>query len=262
MINTSHKIIVINGASGGIGSAVAQKLAEQGYHLFLLGRSYEKLTALQQKIFNDTGNKEINILVITDFSKKSIVNTANKIISNNKKIYAYINCAGFVKHGGIFQASENDWHDIINLSLMSNIWFISTLAQEMITAKEGRIIFINGIFSIEPQPDFIVNSVVTGAIRNLSKALAKYLGEYNITVNCINPGATNTTLWENIVENLSGTHQISVEDINKNTITAIPLHRIAEPSDVSNCALYLCSDAAQYINGANITLDGGYTGSC
>jgi NAD(P)-dependent dehydrogenase (short-subunit alcohol dehydrogenase family) len=262
MTGNEHKTIVINGVTGGIGAAIARKLAQQGYSLALVGRDSQKLSHLKTDLLGLTGKNSIEIFVVSALKKELVDYAASEILKKYTSVYAYINSAGYVKQGSIFEVSDENWSDLFKLSLMSNIWFVSGLAKNMIEKKEGRIIFINGVFSIEPSPDFIINSTLTGAIRNLAKALSKDLGQYKVTVNTINPGATDTALWEGIVTTLSSKLDITGEEFNKKSVSAIPLNRIATPLDVANCVAYLCSKEADYINGAGFTLDGGFTASC
>lgn len=262
MKSNVQKTIVINGATGGIGSAIAKKLAQQGYSLALIGRNADKLSGLKNEIKPFLKDNQVEVFVLPELKKEHVEYTVNSIIQKFKDIYAFINSAGYVKHGKILDVSDEHWSDLFNISLMSNIWFISLLSPTMIKSKKGRIIFINGIFSKEPSPDCIINSTFTGAIRNFSKSLSKDLGQHNLTVNIINPGPTDTALWKNVVKKFALKQEVSPAELSKKFAAGIPLQRIAHPEDIANCAAYLCSPEAEYINGASFTIDGGLTSSC
>jgi NAD(P)-dependent dehydrogenase (short-subunit alcohol dehydrogenase family) len=262
MTGNEHKTIVINGATGGIGTTIAKELAKQGYSLALVGRNIQKLSSLKDELLLLSQIGNIKIFEVPELKKELFDFTINKILKECVNIYAYINSAGYVQQGGILEVSDENWSDLFILSLMSNIWFISGLSKNMIEKKDGRVIFINGVFSIEPSPDFIINSTLTGAIRNFSKALSKDFGRFNVTVNTINPGATDTVLWEGILKKLSSKFNISQTELSKKSTSEIPLNRIATPQDVANCVSYLCSKEASYVNGIGFTLDGGFTSSC
>ena len=261
MSENKQKTIVINGATGGIGRAIAQKLAKQGYALTLVGRDADKLTSVKQEL-HALGNNNISTFAFSHVGKEAIFAVAQKILQEREGVYAYINSAGYVKQCGVLEVSDKDWEDLFKISLMSNIWFISALAENMMKNNEGRIILVNGVFSVEPSPDVIINSTLTGAVRNFAKALSKDFGRHKITVNTINPSATDTILWKNIVTTLASKLGISEEEMHEKSTAGIPLNRIATPEDVANCAAYLCSKEAAFINGVGLILDGGMTASC
>ena len=131
----------------------------------------------------------------------------------------------------------------------------------MKSASYGRIINIISTSVKQPLNGLGVSNTIRGAVANWAKTLANELGQYNITVNNVLPGATNTTRLNSIIENKSKKMNSSVDQVLDNMKNEVPLLRIAEPNEVANAVAFLASPAASYINGINLPVDGGRTKS-
>jgi NAD(P)-dependent dehydrogenase (short-subunit alcohol dehydrogenase family) len=127
----------------------------------------------------------------------------------------------------------------------------------MIKNKAGKIVLINGVLSLQPDPNLIISSTITGGMNNFAKALSRDLGKHNIRVNTINPGATTSPLWDSVVKDLAKAFQIEEKVIFEKANSDSPLGRIAKIDDIANAVNFLCEDNSKYINGAFITVDGG-----
>lgn len=103
----------------------------------------------------------------------------------------------------------------------------------------------------------LINSTLTGATNNFAKAISKDIGRHGVRVNVLNPGATDTPLWDGLHKKLDLEGKQSKKDFLQQIAKDIPLNRIATPGDIANMVSFLCSDHAQYLNGAFLTVDGG-----
>jgi NAD(P)-dependent dehydrogenase (short-subunit alcohol dehydrogenase family) len=253
-VNNNH-YVVINGAYGGMGFAIANKLAESGYSLILLGRNKNKLNDGYVEIKGRFNGIDIVCYEVNVKENSSMEKAAFAAKQAGYKIDAIVNAVGVVPIGSILEVTEENWENAIQTSLMSAVRLVKSFAPLMIENKAGKIILINGVLSRQPEPSLIISSTVTGAINNFAKALSRDMGKHNIRVNTLNPGATETPLWERVVNQLAATYQIDKEKITEQAKSQVPLGRIAKVDDIA--VSFLCSDSSQFINGAFITIDGG-----
>jgi 3-oxoacyl-[acyl-carrier protein] reductase len=256
-ISLKSKTAIVNGCTGGMGSAIAKKLAENGYSLALLGRNQQKLNLLEQELSSKFNERFFKSYCTDTFSQSVFSQIAQKIIIDFQQIDALINAAGIVPIGGMLDVNEQQWEEAFNINLISVINLVRAFFQLFINQSSGKIILVNGLLATQPEPGLIINSTTTGAIRNFAKALAKDLGKYGVKVNTINPGPTNTQLWEKIQVELAHRVGVKEEAILEQTINSIPLGKLAVAEDIANIVNFLCSDQANHINGAMISVDGG-----
>jgi NAD(P)-dependent dehydrogenase (short-subunit alcohol dehydrogenase family) len=255
--SSDKKFAVINGAYGGMGFAIVNKLAEAGYSLILLGRHQGKLEDCCLKIKNRCKDIHIVCYVVDVKDNASMEKAALAVKQSGYNIDALINAVGIVPIGNILNVTEENWNDAIQTSLMSAVRLVKNFARFMVDNKSGKIVFINGVLSRQPEPNLIISSTVTGAINNFAKALSREMGKHHIRVNTLNPGATATPLWDNVAHELATIYQVDKEQIIEQAKIAVPLGRIANVDDIANAVHFLCSDQSQFINGAFITIDGG-----
>lgn len=149
----------------------------------------------------------------------------------------------------LFQmTSENKLNEIFNVNYFSQIFLTQIVSRGMIKNKKGNIIFVASTSGINGDEGRFAYSATKSAIINSTKTLSKELSRYNIRVNSISPGLTKTDLMTNNTK----------KEVIENEIKKISLKRVAEPQEISNVLLFLASDKSSYINGQNITVDGGY----
>ena len=113
--------------------------------------------------------------------------------------------------------------------------------------------------SQQPNPLFVVSSVMTGATRNLAKAMSKHLAQSGVTVNVVNPGLTQTPLVDRVFGNISKATGSASSALMENAVKDIPLGRIATPEDIAHYVGFLCGPTAAFLNGTTLNIDGGYT---
>jgi NAD(P)-dependent dehydrogenase (short-subunit alcohol dehydrogenase family) len=258
MKDSKEQFAVINGAYGGMGEAIAKKLAENGHSLILLGRNKKKLQDTQSKL-QDVLHKNRRIVCYeVDVTNNIGMNAASQDVEKNDYyVEVMVNAVGVVPIGSIQDVSEDHWENAIQTSLMSAIRLIKNFSPLMMKNKSGKIVLINGVLSRQPDPNLIISSTITGAINNFAKALSRDIGRHNIRVNTINPGATATPLWEGLVKDLACSYQVTEETITSQAKAQTPLGRIANVRDIANAVGFLCGENSEFINGAFITIDGG-----
>lgn len=257
-----NKTVILNGACGGMGQSIAKRFMEEGYSLILLGQDVSKLKVLRSELQQlNTGNF-IEIFEV-DLANHSILQeTIENILQLNVSLDVFVNVAGIVEIGDIFEITEGEWMNAFKINFMSLVSILKAILPKMIEQEKGRIVLINGLLSTQPEFDFIVNSVTTGGVRNLAKALSKAMANKGININVINPGATDTGLWNKIESKLKTKYGLDAKAMKNEAGKNIPFGKLASPDDVAAAVSFLCSSDSNYIMGATISLDGGASTSC
>jgi 3-oxoacyl-[acyl-carrier protein] reductase len=259
-LNLENKTALVCGSTQGIGRACAIELALNGANVVLIARNEEKL----QTVFNELPNNgnQKHSYILADFSKPiELENQLKKYISKNGDCHILINNTGGPKGGPIFDAQIDEFYDAFTQHLICNHILVQNLAPLMKNNQYGRIINIISTSVKQPLPNLGVSNTIRGAVANWSKTLAMELGQFNITVNNVLPGATNTSRLQSIAEVKSEKTNSSVEQIFDDMAKESPMKRIAQTDEIANVIAFLASPAASYINGINVPVDGGRTKS-
>ncbi len=238
------KNILLTGASGGIGYAIARKFLENSDARMILqyNTHAQKIESLKEEFPYRIDSYKADLS-----DEKSVVEFLKKIDSDYKKLDIIIHSAGISVVDTINHTKVEDISKIINVNLKSPILITQKLVGKMIEKKSGVIIFISSMWGITGSSCESVYSATKGGIIAFSNSLSKELGPSNIRVNSVSPGFINTAMNDNI----------KVEDRDL-FVSEIPLLRAGEATDVSNAIYFLCGDEASYISGANLRVDGGY----
>ena len=256
----SGKLAVVCGSTQGIGLATAKLLAARGATVTLVARNAAKLELAQSSLDCPEGQK--HNYIVADFSDPTKLKKAiNNYVSQGNKPHILINNSGGPKGGPIIEASTMEFLNTFNQHLICNHLLVQALFNGMVANEYGRIINIISTSVKQPLNGLGVSNTVRGAVANWSKTLANEIGHYNITVNNVLPGATNTKRLRDIAEARSEKSKQLVKEIFDDMAKQSPLGRIAEPDEVAEAIAFLASPRASYINGINIPVDGGRTKS-
>lgn len=260
MTELKGKTALVSGSTQGIGKAVALKLAAMGANIVLLARNEEKLKLVKNELIQETG--QTHDYIVVDFNNpEKLKKEISDYISKGKSIDILINNTGGPKAGPIIDADISEFLAAFNQHLICNHILVQAVVPGMKLLKGGRIINIISTSVKQPLTGLGVSNTIRGAVGNWSKTLANELGQFNITVNNVLPGATNTTRLQEIAANKSAKTGDSVDTIFEEMADESPMKRIAEPEEIAAAVAFLASPAASYINGVNIPVDGGRTKS-
>lgn len=233
-------VVLVTGASRGIGKAIAQSLAKNENKVIANYNKSEEQAKLLEKEFN---NIEI---YRADVSKREEVhNMIQDIIGKYGRIDVLINNAGISQEKMFSDVTDEDWNNMINTNLYSVFCTIQEVLPYMIAQKNGSIINISSIWGIVGASCESIYSVSKAGIDAITKSLAKELGPSGIRVNSIAPGIIDTDMNKNL-------SQQEIEDI-KNEI---PLEKIGKTADVARCVEWLIND--EYTTGQIISINGGW----
>lgn len=257
-LSLAGKHAVVCGSTQGIGKATALQLAELGASVTLVARNEEKLRTVLTELTPHTNHDYL----VADFSKPDELEKTIKGWCTSHKAHILLNNTGGPKGGPIRNAGINEFRAAFEQHLICNHLLVQALYPGMKDLGYGRIINVISTSVKQPLDGLGVSNTVRGAVANWSKTMANELGQYNITVNNVLPGATNTVRLQSIAENKAAKSSgLDYDEILKNMANMSPMKRIAEPEEVANAIAFLASPAASYINGINVPVDGGRTKS-
>lgn len=258
-LNLKGKRALVAGSTQGIGKAAAVELAELGASVTLIARNEEKLQRVSKELPKSKGQQ--HDYIVADFTlPDELKKRVHAYLSNGGAFHILMNNTGGPPGGRAIDADLNAYQKAFSNHLLCNHILAQACVPGMREAGYGRIINIISTSVKQPLPGLGVSNTVRGAVANWAKTLANELGEHNITVNNVLPGATQTSRLEGILTNKSNQTGLSKDEVLKRMSEAVPLKRVARPEEIAAAVAFLASPAASYINGINVPVDGGRTG--
>ena len=257
-LNLKNKNALICGSTAGIGKATAMELANLGANITLIARNEEKLKKVISELPTNQGQN--HNYMVADFSDP---NSLKETLSNNssKNYHILLNNTGGPKGGPIFNADLSEFRDTFSQHLLCNHLLVQAVVSGMKENGYGRIINIISTSVKQPIEGLGVSNTIRGAVANWSKTLASELGPFGITVNNVLPGATATERLDEIMINVGKKIGKSPEEASEVMRSIVPAKRFAQPEEIAYAVVFLASEAAGYINGINLPVDGGRTKS-
>jgi len=237
------KKVLITGASGGIGFAIAKKFYENGYFVILSGRNLPKLEQNAEK-FEDN----YDVLSCDLSIEKDISELGKKINDKYDGIDILVNNAGITEDSLFMRMDYLKWNRVINTNLNSNFLLTNSFIRKMIKNKWGRIINITSVVGHTGNPGQANYCASKQGIIGMSKSIALEVARKGITVNCISPGFIETEMTQKL-------NEAQKESI----LNSIPIGRVGYPHEVANCVFFLSSEDSSYITGQTIHINGGIT---
>lgn len=257
-MDLTGKHAVVCGSTQGIGKASAIALSNMGASITLMARNEKQL----KKVLKELQPHSNNDYIVADFSKPEEVEQRIKEWSKTHNAHILLNNTGGPKGGPIIDAKPSEFIAAFSQHLICNHILVQTLFPGMKEEGYGRIINIVSTSVKQPIDNLGVSNTVRGAVANWSKTLANELGKYNITVNNILPGFTDTSRLQAIAKNkVAKSLATNTDEAIENMANLSPMKRVAQPEELANAVVFLASPAASYINGINVPVDGGRTKS-
>jgi len=242
------KVAVITGASRGLGKAMAVALAEEGARVALVSRSENDLDRVADEIAAAGGDAAVFVADVA--SDQQVRQTGARIIARFGTVNILINNAGLAVRKPVTELTADEWRAVMDTNVSSAFLLCHTLVPYMKGQGYGRILNIASTMASVSLPNRTAYSASKSALLGFTRSLAQELAADRITVNTISPGLFATELARPITENPEMLSQF---------LPNIPLNRLGNPEEVGQLAVYLCSEAAGYITGADILIDGGWT---
>ncbi len=259
-LRLDNKTALVAGSTQGIGKAVAIEMACLVARVILIARNEEKLNEVKDEL--NSINPANHKIIVADFSDpESLKSKLERELADEQEIHILVNNTGGPPAGAASDATIDEFRAAFEMHLICNHLLVTYCAPLMKKAGYGRIINVISTSVKQPLPNLGVSNTIRGAVASWAKTLANELGQFNITVNNVLPGPTNTVRLEAIAERKSKTSGKSVDEVIADMGNATPMKRVGEPEEVANAICFLASPAASYINGINLPVDGGRT-SC
>lgn len=238
--------LVISGGSSGIGEACCSRFLVSGYQVF-------NLDIKDNPILNQIGAYTwINTNVADE-------NSIILALAQVKQVDAAVISAGRHLSATIADTNTSDLMALLSLNLLGAFWLIKGVLPYMLKQNKGSIVLIGSDQYLIAKPNSAAYGMTKAALAHLAKSTALDYAKNNIRTNCIGAGTIDTPLYRTAISNYSERSGIALSAIEKDEAQMQPLGRIGSPEEIAELAFFLSSDKAQYITGAYIPIDGGYT---
>ncbi len=259
-LKLSGKTAIVTGGSAGIGLATAKALYSEGVSVAIASRNSERLEQAVSAIQTHKSEGGKVIPISADLSQtEGVEKVASTALEKFGQIDILINNAGSARAGSFLDLSDEAFLDAWNLKLLGYIRLVRAVVPHLKSRRDGRIVNIIGGAGRTPRPNFLPGGTTNAALLNFTRGISKELAQHNIRINAISPGLTATERAEQLAQQNAQSLGVSVEEIKAQSLQAIPLGKIVKPEEIAALALFLVSDLASSITGAEILVDGGQT---
>jgi 3-oxoacyl-[acyl-carrier protein] reductase len=241
MFDLTGMTALVTGASGGIGSAVAQALAAQGARLAVSGSNLAKLEAFRDSLGGD------HVALPCDLSDGAAVDgLVPSAVAALGKLDILVNNAGVTRDNLVMRMKDEEWDTVIRVNLEAAFRLARAAARPMMKARFGRIVSITSVVGTTGNPGQANYAASKAGLVGMSKALAQELASRGITVNCVAPGFITSPMTD------------ALPDAQKEALNArIPAGKMGEGADIGAAVVYLASREANYVTGQTVHVNGG-----
>ena len=246
--NLSGRIALITGSSAGIGFALARGLAGAGAEVILNARSVDKLNAAAETLRAEEARVHAVPFDVTD--KAEVTAAVTRIEREIGAIDILVNNAGLQRRAPLEEFSESDWHTLMKTNVDSVFFVGQAVARHMIGRRRGKIINICSVQSELGRPNIAPYTASKGAVKMLTKGMAIDWGQHGIQVNGLGPGYFKTELTQALVDN---------KEFSAWLVGRTPSRRWGDVEDLVGAAVFLASEASNFVNGHVLYVDGGVT---
>ncbi|MCW8864436.1 MAG: SDR family oxidoreductase [Colwellia sp.] len=248
LFDLSGKVALVTGASRGIGESIAKLLAQSGAHVIVSSRKIEGCQQVVDDIISRGGSAQAIACHIGDMAQ--IESLFNSIEAEHGKLDILVNNAAANPYfGHILDTPQDAFEKTVDVNIRGYFFMSSTGAKLMKKSAGGAIVNVASVNGVIPGDMQGIYSITKAAVISMTHAFAKECAQFNIRVNALLPGATDTKFASTLVNNPA---------ILKQALAHVPMNRVAMPDEMAGTVLYLVSDAASYTTGSCINVDGGY----
>ena len=244
MFLLNDKVVLVTGASRGIGRAISLALSAAGATLALMSRTENALEAVKAEITSQGGQAGVYPCDIGD--PDAVAATVKAVVADLGALHILVNNAGMTRDNLIMRMSPDDWAAPINTNLSGAFNCLKAVTRPMMKQRWGRIINITSVVGVTGNAGQANYAASKAGLIGLTKSAAKELSSRGITVNAIAPGYVTTEMTANLTD-----------EIKVKMTESIPLGRLGTPEDIAPAVVFLASDEAGYITGQTLLVDGG-----
>jgi 3-oxoacyl-[acyl-carrier protein] reductase len=243
----TDRVAIVTGAARGLGRAIAESLASAGAKIACIDVDAQTLAGTVEAIGSAGGTARAFPCDVTNGQR--VEEVVKEVTGAWDRLDILVNNAGITRDNLVLRMKDEQWDSVIAINLRGTFLFIRAAARPLMKAPQGRIINIASVSGLMGNPGQANYSASKAGVIGLTRTIAKELASRGVTVNAIAPGFIATEMTAALGEE-------TLAEVKKQ----IPLGRLGEPQDVADAVLYLASDAAGFITGHVLTVDGGLTG--
>jgi NAD(P)-dependent dehydrogenase (short-subunit alcohol dehydrogenase family) len=248
------KLVVVTGASSGIGKAASEAFAREGAKVALVARRGEILEETVSSIESAGGAAmAISADVTSEEDRKRIVDS---VVSAWGGLDVVVNAAGIIGFGTIENTTLDDWHEMFDINVVS-VFRLTQLALPHLIERKGNVVIVSSVTGVRSFPGVLAYCSSKSAVDQFARCAALELADKGVRVNAINPGVVLTNLHR-----AGGLNEDSYEKFLEHSKTTHPLGRVGNPEEVAALILFLASDDAGWITGSTLPIDGGRNLTC
>lgn len=251
------KVVVVSGASRGIGRGIAAAFADEGAQVVLASSSSERLAAAAATMARD-GAAPPATCAADLRTVEGCERVFRFVAERHGRCDILVNSAGATKAGAFLGLDEGTWQDGFALKFFGCVR-LCRLFWPLLAAAKGHVVNVIGGAARTPDPEFLIGGAVNAAMHNFTKGLAGLGKRDGVNVNAILPGMTQTERVEQLFRQRAEAAGTTVDEIRRTLVAKDGLTRLGTPEDVAALALFLCSERARHIQGTAIAVDGGAT---
>jgi len=240
-------VALVTGASGGIGAAVARRLAEDGVRLVLHYGSSRRRAEEAAAACLRAGASGADVVSADLRSAEALRALKEELDGRGLSPNVLVHCAGFARYGLLQDTAEDDWDDLFRVHLKAAYGLAKLFGPAMSWGRWGRIVHLSSVWGLVGAAGEVAYSAAKGGLNSFTKGLAKELAPFGVTVNAVAPGAVDTDMLRELDE-----------DERRRLLAEIPLGRFAAPGEVAELVAFLVSERAGYITGQVLALAGGW----
>ena len=249
-LELNGKVGVVIGGTSGIGRAIARGMAEAGADVVPTSRRMEQVEAAAKEI-EERGRRSLRIT--SDVSdRSSLQRVLDESVKAFGKVDILVNSAGRTKRAPTLDFSEEDWNDILETNLTGTLRACQVFGRHMLSREYGSIINIASLSTFVALYEVAAYSASKAAVASLTKALAIEWSPHGVRVNAIAPGVFRTALNTKLLDETERGHEF---------LTRTPMRRFGNVEELAGAAIFLASDAASFVNGEILVVDGGLLAS-
>ncbi len=258
LFDLSGKVAVVTGGAMGIGKGIAKRLSEGGASILIVDLLKPSAVENVLKDLRKNGGKVVYVQADLE-NINNISKITKKLLDEFSDVHILVNNAGVYRYMPFIKMTEELWNKTININLKAPMFLSQAMANIMMEKKHGgRIINIISADAFKPTGNLSHYDSSKGGLRMLTKAMAKELGPFGITVNDIAPGGIQTPGVQKIAgEDISTEQREAMQKQTEAFGAMLPLQRMGVPEDIANVAFFLASDASAYMTGSTVIADGG-----